>query len=54
METKTEDMDEMILNVINNKLNNKMSQISVNRSHRLGKWKVPGQKPRAKVYTIQR
>ena len=24
-----------------------MSQLSINRSHRLGKWKDPGEKPRA-------
>ena len=45
MQTKTEDNDEMVLDVINNKLNIKMSQISIGRSHRLGKWKGPGQKP---------
>ena len=45
--TKTEDTDESVLDVINNKLNIKMSEISIDRSHRLGKWKGPGQKPRA-------
>ena len=44
-ETKTEDTDEMVLDVINNKLNIEMSQISIDRSHRLGKQKGPGQKP---------
>ena len=48
-ETKTEDTDEMVLDVINNKLNIEMSQISVGRSHNLGKRKGPGQKPRAIV-----
>ena len=33
-ETKTEDTDEIVLDVINNKLNIKMSQISSDRSHR--------------------
>ena len=46
-ETKTEDTDEMVLDVINNKLNIKMSQISIDRSHSFGKRKGPGQKPRA-------
>ena len=46
-ETKTEDTDEMVLDVINNKLNIEMSQISIDRSHRLGKRKGPGQKLRA-------
>ena len=46
-ETKTEDTDEMVLDVINNKLNIEMSQISIDRSHRLRKRKGPGQKPRA-------
>ena len=36
-ETKTEDTDEMVLDVINNKLNIEMSQISIDRSHRLEK-----------------
>ena len=47
METKTEDTDEMVLDVINNKLNIEMSEISIDRSHRLGKRKGPGQKPQA-------
>ena len=47
METKTEDTDEIILDVINNKLNIEMSQISIDKSHKLGKRKGPGQKPRA-------
>ena len=46
-ETKTEDSDKMVLEVINNKLNIELSQISIDRSHRLGKQKGPGQKPRA-------
>ena len=46
-ETKTEDTDEIVLDVINNKLNIEMSQISIDRSHRLRKRKGPGQKPRA-------
>ena len=48
-ETKTEDTDEMVLDVINNKLNIEMSQISIERSHRLGKRKGRGQKPRAVI-----
>ena len=44
METKTEDTDEMVLDVINNI---EMSQISIGKSHRLGKQKGPAQKPRA-------
>ena len=47
METKTEDTDEIILDVINNKLNIELSQISIDRSHKLGKRKGPGQKPQA-------
>ena len=46
METKTEDTDQMVLDVINNKLNIEMSQIRIDRSHRLGKRKGTGQKPR--------
>ena len=41
-ETKTEDTDEMVLDVIVNKLNIEMSQISIGRSHRLGRRKGPG------------
>ena len=52
METKTEDTDEMVLDVINNKLNIEMSRISIDRSHRLGKWKGPGQKPRAIIVKL--
>ena len=39
-ETKTEDTDEMVLDVINKKLNIEISQISIDRSHRLGNGKV--------------
>ena len=53
-ETKTEDTDEMVLDVINNKLNIEMSQISIDRSHRLGKRKGPGQKPRAIIVKFTR
>ena len=53
-ETKTEDTDEMVLDVINNKLNIEMSQISIDRSHRLGKRKGPGQKPRAIIVQFTR
>ena len=42
--TKTEDTDEIVLDVINNKLNIEMYQVSIDRSCRLGKRKVPGQK----------
>ena len=38
-ETKTENTDEVVLDVINNKLNIEMSQINIDRSHRLGKRK---------------
>ena len=48
-ETKTAVAEEMVLDVISNKLNIEMSQISVDRSHKLGKRKGPGQKPRAIV-----
>ena len=54
METKTEDTDEMVLDVINNKLNIEMSEISIDRSHRLGKRKGPGQKPRAIIVKFTR
>ena len=53
-ETKTEDTDEMVLDVINNKLNIEMSQISIDRNHRLGKRKGPGQKPRAFIVKFTR
>ena len=41
-EAKTEDKNEMVLDVINDKLNMEMSQVSINRSRRLGKRKDPG------------
>ena len=47
MEPKTEDTDEMVLHIINKKLNIEMSQISIDRSYRLGKWKGLGQKAQA-------
>ena len=53
-EKKTEDTDEMVLGVINDKLNMEMSQVSVDRSHRLGKRKGPGQKPRAIIVKFTR
>ena len=53
-ETKTEDTDEMVLDVINNKLNIEMSQISIDRSHRLGKQKGPRQKPQAIIVKFTR
>ena len=53
-ETKTEDTDEMVLDVISNKLNTEMSQISIDRSHRLGKRKGPGQKLRAIIVKFTR
>ena len=46
-ETKTNDTDEIVSDVISNKLNIKKSQISIDRSHRLGKQKGPGQKSQA-------
>ena len=53
-ETKTEDTDEMVLDVINNKLNIEMSQKSIDCSHRLGKRKDPGQKPWAIIVKFTR
>ena len=47
METKTEDNDEMVLDVINNKLNIEMSHKIIDRSCRLGKRKSSGEKPQA-------
>ena len=51
-ETKTENRDEMVLEVINDKLNIEMSQISIDRSHRLGKRKR--RKPRAIIVKFTR
>ena len=51
---KTEDTDEMVLHVINNKLNIEMSQISIDRSHKLGKRKGPGQKSRVIIAKFTR
>ena len=53
-EIKTEDTDEMCLGVINNKLNVETSQVSIDRSHRLGKQKGHGQKPRAIIVKFTR
>ena len=53
-ETKTEDTDEMVLDVINSKLNIEMFQISIDRSHRLGKQKGPGQKLQAIIVKFTR
>ena len=53
-ETTTEDTEEIVLDVINNKLNIEMSQINIDRSHRLGKRKSPGQKPRAIIVKFTR
>ena len=53
-ETKTEDTDEMVLDVISDKLNMEMSQVSIDRSHSLGKRKGPGQKPRAIIVKFTR
>ena len=44
----------MVLDVINNKLNIEMYQTNIDRSHRLGKRKGPGQKPRAVVVKFTR
>ena len=52
-ETKTEDTEKMVLDVINNKINIEMSQISIGRSHRLGKWSE-ATSYRCKVYATQR
>ena len=51
-EIKTENTDEMVLDVINDKLNMEMPQVSIDRSHRLGKGK--GQKPRAIIVKFTR
>ena len=53
-EAKAEDTDEMVLDVINSKLNIEMSQTSIGRSHRFGKRKGPGQKPRAIIVKFTR
>ena len=53
-ETKTEDTDEIVLDAINNKLNFEISQISINRSHRLGKRKGSVQKSRAIILKFTR
>ena len=52
--TKTKDTKEMVLDVINDKLNMEMSQVSIDRSHRLGKQKGPGQKPQAIIVKFTR
>ena len=44
----------MVLDVINDKFNMEMSQVSIDRSHRLGKRKGPGQKPRAIIVKFTR
>ena len=54
METKTEDINEMVLDVINNKPYIEMSQISIDRKYRLGKRKDPGQKSRAIILKFTR
>ena len=52
METKTKDKDEMVLPIINNKLNIEMARIVIDRSHRLEKRKCLGQKPQAIIVTF--
>ena len=52
--TKTEDTDKMVLDVISNKLNIEMSQLSIDRSLRMGKRKRLGQKPRAIIVKFTR
>ena len=44
----------MVLDVINNKLNIEMSQTSIDRSHRLGQRKGPGEKPRPIIVKFTR
>ena len=44
----------MVLGTIDNKLNIKMFQISIDKSHRFRKWKDPGQKPQAIIVTFTR
>ena len=44
----------MVLDLINNKLNIEISQISIGRSHRLGKRKGPGQKLQAIIVKFTR
>ena len=51
-ETKSEDKDEMVLDIINNKVNIEMSQISIEKSHRFRKRKV--QNPRAIIVKFRR
>ena len=51
-ETKARDKNEMVLDIINNKINIEMSQISIDRSHRLGKG--PGQRPRSIIVKFTR
>ena len=47
-------MDEMVLDIISNKLNIDISQISIDRGDSLGKPKGPGQKPRAIIVKFTR
>ena len=44
----------MVLDIISNKLNIEMSQISIDWSHRLGKRKRPGQKSRTIIVKFTR
>ena len=44
----------MVLDTINNKSNIEMSQISIDRSHKLGKWKGPAQKPQTLIVKFTR
>ena len=53
-ETKAGDTHEMVLDFINNKLNIEISQISIDRSGRFGKRKIPGQKPWAIIVKCTR
>ena len=53
-EIKTGHTDEMVLDVMNNKLNIEMSQVSIDRSQRLAKRKGHGQKPRVIIVKFTR
>ena len=53
-ETKTKDTNEMVLDVINDKLSMEISHVSIDRSHKLGKRKSTGQKLRAIIVKFTR
>ena len=53
-ERKTEDTAKIVLDVISNRSNIEMCQVSIERSHRLGKRNGPGQKPQAIIVKFTR